>query len=217
MDCLFLHVPKLLNYYRPIHHFIWINFMPMGLLALDNLSGRRVFRKRKISGFPLPVGRGCPVQCTWCGGSITQQETISGRRDPVFRGVEEVLQSIKEAISYGYETFHISFDPYPQKPEYYLRLFSRIREEKLRMECYFESFGLPTIDFIKAFKETFPRLGSRIALSPDTGSSRVRKGLKRDCRKSNVATSALCSAMPKNLQAPSGEEGFATYPTWLGR
>jgi radical SAM superfamily enzyme YgiQ (UPF0313 family) len=92
-----------------------------------------------------------------------------------FRGVEEVLQSIKEAISYGYETFHICFDPYPQKPEYFLNLFSRLREERVRMECFFESFGLPTIHFIQSFKETFPGPKSLIAISPDVGSEQVRR------------------------------------------
>ena len=93
--------------------------------------------------YHLTVGRGCPVQCTWCSGNIPCQETITGRKEVTFRGVEEVLQSIKEAISYGYETFHICFDPYPRKPEYFLDLFSRIRQERIRMECFFESFGLP--------------------------------------------------------------------------
>src|SRR4030065_305110 len=37
VDCLFLHVPKLTNYYRPIGQFIWVNFLPMGLLALADL------------------------------------------------------------------------------------------------------------------------------------------------------------------------------------
>jgi hypothetical protein len=92
-----------------------------------------------------------------------------------FRGVESVLQSIREAVSYGYETFHICFDPYPQRPEYYIGLFSRIREEKIQMECFFESFGLPTIDFIQSFKKTFPGPKSLIALSPDVGSDRMRK------------------------------------------
>lgn len=40
LDCLFLHVPKLTNYYRPINHFIWINFLPMGLLGLADLLQR---------------------------------------------------------------------------------------------------------------------------------------------------------------------------------
>jgi len=124
--------------------------------------------------FHLPVGRGCPVQCTWCSGSLRSQETISGRKEVIFRGVEEVLRSIREAVSYGYETFHISFDPYPQRPEYFLDLFARIRQEKIRMECFFESFGLPTIDFIKSFKETFPGSKSLIAISPDVGSGRLR-------------------------------------------
>ena len=40
LDCIFLHVPKLTNYYRPINHFIWINFLPMGLLGLADLLQR---------------------------------------------------------------------------------------------------------------------------------------------------------------------------------
>jgi len=125
--------------------------------------------------YHLTVGRGCPVRCTWCSGNIPSQKTITGRKEVTFRGVEEVLKSIREAVSYGYETFHICFDPYPQKPDHFLELFSRIQEEKIRIECLFESFGLPTIDFIKSFKETFPGPKSLIALSPDVGSNRVRK------------------------------------------
>jgi radical SAM superfamily enzyme YgiQ (UPF0313 family) len=41
VDCLFLHVPKLKNYYRPIDQFIWINFLPMGLLGLADLLHRQ--------------------------------------------------------------------------------------------------------------------------------------------------------------------------------
>jgi radical SAM superfamily enzyme YgiQ (UPF0313 family) len=125
--------------------------------------------------YHLTVGRGCPAQCTWCGGGRMSLETITGRNEVTFRGVELVLQSIREALSYGYETFHICFDPYPQKPQYFLELFSRIREEKIKMECFFESFGLPTLDFIKSFKKTFPGPKSLIALSPDVGSEEMRK------------------------------------------
>jgi radical SAM superfamily enzyme YgiQ (UPF0313 family) len=125
--------------------------------------------------YHLTVGRGCPVQCTWCSGNIPSQVTITGRKKVTFRGIEEVLQTIQEAVSYGYETFHICFDPSPQNPEYFLKLFSRIREEGVKMECFFESFGLPTPEFIKSFKETFPGPKSLIALSPDVGADRLRK------------------------------------------
>jgi len=43
------------------------------------------------------------------------------------------------------------------------------------MECSFECFGLPTLHFIKSFKETFPGPKSWIVLSPDAGSDRLRK------------------------------------------
>ena len=125
--------------------------------------------------FPLMVGRGCPVQCTWCSGNIPSQNTITGRTEVTFRGEEKVVQLLHEALAYGYKRFHMSFDPAPQHPEYFLRLFKRIREEKLSIDCIFESFGLPTLDFIKAFKATFPGPNSLIVLSPDVGSDRVRK------------------------------------------
>ena len=40
VDVLFLHIPKLNNYYRPIDQFIWINFLPMGLLGLADSMHR---------------------------------------------------------------------------------------------------------------------------------------------------------------------------------
>jgi radical SAM superfamily enzyme YgiQ (UPF0313 family) len=166
----FTNFPLLKNYTTYIR-YIGQSFYVKGV------SKERNFRTYSLKSpiYHLTVGRGCPVQCTWCSGNIPSQETVTGRKEVTFRGVEEVLQSIREAISYGYETFHICFDPYPQKPEYFLDLFSRIRQERIRMECFFESFGLPTIDFIKSFKETFPGPKSLIALSPDVGSEQVRR------------------------------------------
>jgi radical SAM superfamily enzyme YgiQ (UPF0313 family) len=166
----FTNFPLLKNYPTYVRHAA-LPFYTHGFSRRKNLW----FSSMKTPVFQLPIGRGCPVQCTWCGGGIPNQQTISGRREVVFRGREEVIQSMKDALSHGYEAFHISFDPYPQNPDYYLRLFARIREERLGIDCCFESYGLPTLDFIKAFKETFPGPGSRVALSPDVGSGRVRK------------------------------------------
>jgi len=162
---------QLLKNYPTYIRYIGQPFYVKGVSKEKNFS--RYSLKSTI--YHLTVGRGCPVQCTWCSGNIPSQKTITGRKEVTFRGVEEVLQSIREAISYGYETFHICFDPYPKEPEYFLNLFSRIREEKIRMECFFECFGLPTTHFVRSFKETFPGPKSLIALSPDVGSDRVRR------------------------------------------
>ena len=166
----FTHFPLLKNYPT------YIRYMGQPFYV-KGISKEKHYRKYspKSPVFHLPVGRGCPVQCSWCSGGISSQETVTGRRKVIFRETEKVLESIREAVSYGYETFHISFDPFPHKPEYFLHLFSRIREEKLRVECFFECYGLPTIDFIKSFKGTFAGPKSLLILSPDAGSDRLRK------------------------------------------
>jgi radical SAM superfamily enzyme YgiQ (UPF0313 family) len=162
--------PLLKNYSTYIHHL----GQPFYVKGVSRMKKSWMY-SLKSPIYHLTLGRGCPVQCTWCSGNIPSQKTVTGRREVTFRGAEEVLQSIREAISYGYETFHICFDPYPQEPDYFINLFSHIRDEKIRMECFFESFGLPTIDFIKIFKKTFPGPKSLIALSPDVGLDRLRK------------------------------------------
>jgi len=50
LDFIFLHVPKLNNYYRPISHFIWINFLPMGLLGWPTFSSVKAFPPKSSPG-----------------------------------------------------------------------------------------------------------------------------------------------------------------------
>ena len=166
----FTHFPLLKN------HSTYIRFVGQPFYV-KGVSKEKNFWMYSLKSpiYHLPIGRGCPVQCTWCGGGLLSQKTITGREHPIFRGIEGVLHSIREAISFGYETFHICFDPYPQEPQYFLDLFARIRQEKIEMECFFESFGIPKVEFIKSFKETFPGPKSLIALSPDVGSDRMRR------------------------------------------
>ncbi len=161
---------KLLKNYPTYIHYVGQPFYVKGVSKERNFSRYSL----KSPTHHLMVGRGCPARCTWCSGNISSQEMITGRKEVTYRGVEEVIMSIKEAISYGYETFHICFDPFPKDPEYFLKLFSIIRKEGIKTDCLFESFGLPTEDFIRSFKETFPGQRSFIAISPDVGSDRLR-------------------------------------------
>jgi radical SAM superfamily enzyme YgiQ (UPF0313 family) len=161
---------SLLKNYRTYIDWVLMPFFVKGFSKERN----RIFFSLKTPLFDLMVGRGCPINCTWCGGGKDAQRLIAGRRQVIFRDRERVLDSIREALRWGYETMHVCFDPYPHRPGYYLKLFSRIREEKLKVEFFFESFGLPTKAFIDAFAQTFgPR--SLIAISPESGSEEVRR------------------------------------------
>jgi len=43
MKTLLLHVPKFNNFYKPIGDFIWLNYMPMGLIAVGDYLQKHGF------------------------------------------------------------------------------------------------------------------------------------------------------------------------------
>ncbi len=160
------------------HHHDYKDFFKLPLFWSLNSSIKENMEK-KISGatttFPLMVGRGCTVNCSFCGGGRDAQLKICKRKKPVFRPVDKVVDTIEQALSYGYESFIICFDPYPNDDRYYIQLFEEIRRRKISCGMGFESWGLPTMRFIKEFGETFIKKISYIALSPETFSEEVRK------------------------------------------
>jgi len=125
--------------------------------------------------FSLCVGRGCPVNCSFCGGGCHAQTLLSYRDKVLFRSTDAVLKTIKDAEKEGIDCLYVSFDPYP-RGSYYLELFRKIRESGVRISMIFESWSLPTVEFIKEFKDTFGETEhSAIVLSPESGSERLRK------------------------------------------
>ncbi|MCD6310332.1 MAG: radical SAM protein [Candidatus Eremiobacteraeota bacterium] len=130
---------------------------------------------RRFTGiFCLSVGRGCSVDCTWCGGGKTAQKMLAGRKRPVFTSPESAVETVEEAISFGYPTIYISFDPYPGKPEFYLEFFRLLRKKGLRPDAYFECWSVPIPEFIEEFAATF-KPGSLLGISPESGSEKVRR------------------------------------------
>ncbi len=92
----------------------------------------------------------------------------------VFRSPGNVIESILEANAYRYETMQICFDPTPDDDTYYIELFRQIRERKVEIDCYFESWALPTDRFVREFKRTFPGRNTVVAISPESGSEQIR-------------------------------------------
>lgn len=135
--------------------------------------------KKRVSGatstFPLMVGRGCAVNCSFCGGGRNAQIKICNRSKPIFRPVKKVVDTIEQALGYGYESFLVCFDPHPNDDSYFVELFEEIRERKLYFGMGFECWGLPTKRFIEGFGKTFDKKTSYIALSPESYSEKVRK------------------------------------------
>lgn len=129
--------------------------------------------------FPLFTGRGCPWQCTFCGGNQATLRKVNGTAKVTWRRTDRVVDDIRLAMDHGYRTMSLCFDPVPWDDRYYLDLFSKIREARLEVDFYFECWGLPTPAFVEAFRRTFPSPESYVAVSPDAGHEGVRKANKQ--------------------------------------
>ena len=166
---------KLLKNYQI--YIRYVGFLPFFAKNFSKEANYLMFSYRSPT-FPLFTGRGCLANCTYCGGGREAQEYINGRGEPVFRSQEKVLESIKEAKEYGYETVLMDFHPFPQSDDYYIKLFQMIRKERIYMECLFGCFSLPSKEFVEEFHKTFPGRKSTIWLSPESGVEMVRKKIR---------------------------------------
>ena len=123
------------------------------------------YLKDKI--FVFTPGRGCPVNCTYCGGGSQMQEKC-GLNGHIFLKHEKVIQELKNSLKYGIETWLVNFDPKPHS-DYYLKLFDMIDFD---IKCQFDCWGLPTVKFIDKFAETFD--DGLITISPRIGNEELR-------------------------------------------
>jgi radical SAM superfamily enzyme YgiQ (UPF0313 family) len=48
LDCLIIHTPKFNNYYKPVGQFMWVNYMPLGLLGIADHLSRNGFKCRVL-------------------------------------------------------------------------------------------------------------------------------------------------------------------------
>lgn len=104
-------------------------------------------------------GRGCPVDCTYCGGN-SRVQSLCGLNSPIWLNKDKVIYELRNSLRYGIETWLVSFDPKP-KGNYYIDLFGKI---DFNIKCKFDCWGLPTREFIDKFHETFR--DSEITISP---------------------------------------------------
>ncbi len=158
-------------------HDKYRDYFKMPMFWMNNASVKDNLKIRMASEtmFPLAIGRGCPVNCTYCGGSASAQRKLCGRKKYSVRSVESIVETMESAMNYGYTAFLSSFDPTPRDDRYYLRLFETMRHKKVKPGYALEFWGLPTERLIENYVRTVDLNRSYIALSPDSGSEKVRR------------------------------------------
>lgn len=127
----------------------------------------------RIPIFYYVPGRGCSVNCSFCGGSHVAQSIVNKRKGAIFIDIESALRDLKRVKRYGFRKINICFDPFPQG-KYYIRLFKAMRSENVDVDIDFECFRLPTCEFIDEFHKTFGN-NSTITISPESAVESIRK------------------------------------------
>jgi len=126
----------------------------------------------------LCLGRGCSMNCSYCGGGKNAFSILTGRQAPVYRSQQKVVETLaifqEEKICCAY----MDFDPCPEKREYHLDLFALVQKERIDISAEFLLWSLCDKELLTDFKRTFNPLYSTIALSPESGSESVRKNNK---------------------------------------
>jgi len=105
----------------------------------------------------LNVGRGCSLSCIYCAGSSVSFARYFHRKEVMYRSVDAILETVKDAARTGFRKLHVCFDaPFPGKDDYFVSLFTRIREEvPHEMSMLFETYDLPSRRFLDAFSSSF--------------------------------------------------------------
>ncbi|GAB6086885.1 hypothetical protein JCM11672_21570 [Alkaliphilus crotonatoxidans] len=125
--------------------------------------------------FFLLTGKGCSVDCLFCGGGKKAQKILNYRDECMYMDDDHIIKTIKQAMAHGYRDFYVCFDPNPTKPRYtgWLR---KIQEEKLDINIIYGFWGLPSQEVITKFKRTTANLIFEI--SPETISEKVRRKVR---------------------------------------
>ena len=181
--------------YRNSSNHIKTNSLSYTAKTLDNLNftnvsllknAKQYFEcSRRIMGisFNLPIGRGCPFNCPFCGGGQRALQRLAGRNEVLLRSPEKVVEDITYITDkYKIPSIFFGHGTYPGNFKYWKILFNLIQKEKVDIGGDLEIWRLPfPKEMWKIFYKTFPRRHSSVSISPRTLSATVHQKIAKIC------------------------------------
>jgi hypothetical protein len=131
--------------------------------------------RARLKGHWLTIGRGCTYNCSYCGGGYSAQKTIAGRQGIIPRSPERVVDDLERLVKAGYQQVSLNLDPAIMGKEYWSKLFSEMRQRRVKIGFYLEHFHIPSDEFVQDMLTTLDIPNSELAFSPLSGSEKVRR------------------------------------------
>jgi len=144
-------------------------------IVTDIERARRALQSDPFRGRWLCTARGCRYNCAYCGGCKSAHRLLAGRRGIVIRSPGRVFEDLYRLREQGVHQASLSYDISELGDTYWRELFGLIGRSGLRIGLYNELFQLPETAFIDAFVQSCDIAHACLALSPLSGSERVRR------------------------------------------
>ncbi len=122
------------------------------------------------------TGKGCIEKCVYCAANSWNNRKSYGRFGYAYRPLDTVVRDVEILARYpSVSRFTFNFDPIrgPVQENYHLDLISSLPKKKLN--CYFGSWGLPSLELVDALAESFNFV--ELVIDIQCASERLRKTL----------------------------------------
>ena len=144
--------------------------------VVTNLEAARVaLQVKPYLGKWTCTARGCKYECSYCGGCKSAHKSLAGRPELVVRSPERVVDDLVQLKRSGVNQALLSYDIAELGDDYVQAFFSNLKSSGLKIGLYNELFQLPKPEFLHQFFSLTDRNHSCVAISPLSGSERVRR------------------------------------------
>jgi radical SAM superfamily enzyme YgiQ (UPF0313 family) len=138
-------------------------------------AARQALSTRPFWGKWICTARGCKYECSYCGGCKSAHKTLANRDGIVIRSPQAVVDEIQQLQKAGVIQASLSYDIAELGDAYWQEFFALMKSKEVNIGLYNEFFQLPKPEFIHEFAHRANMRHSCVALSPLSGSIRVRR------------------------------------------
>jgi radical SAM superfamily enzyme YgiQ (UPF0313 family) len=144
-------------------------------IVTDLKKARLALGTKPFLGRWITTARGCKHECSYCGGCKSAHKILANRDGIVPRSPARVIDDIVRLKSAGVIQASLTYDIAELSEAYWQEFFTLLRGSGIKIGIYNELFQLPTPRFIDEYTRSVDMSHSCVALSPLSGSERVRR------------------------------------------